>query len=248
MTDSNAIETGVTPLGLFFVFLSSLSSTWGVFLQKIAQNQRLALEEEYKEMSSEEVESEDAQREYRRRVRCAVLIWVCGLTLLIVVSFPLDTVSMNIMGQAMVMPLLAGLQVVENSLFAPFVLGESFDKFYDGIGTALICIGVLFIVLFGPGSPFGSDPLPALPQSYQELRSLLGVKLSATAFIVFETLVVCLLTVCLALYKVESMAAYSSTMAAYICGFCQGQQQAFVRQYGGFNFKFIIQINALMPC
>ena len=87
-TEPAAIETGVTSLGVFLVFLSSLASTWGVFLQKIAQERRIVLQTEREMMSEEELATPEAEADYRKRVKHAILIWVLGLTLLIVLSFP----------------------------------------------------------------------------------------------------------------------------------------------------------------
>ena len=96
------LEPGVNFLNVFLVILSSLSSTWGIFLQKIAQGWRLKLLAEYELLPTEELESEEKQKEKNQRLKKIAATWVSGLTLLIVVSFPLDTTAMNLMGQAIV--------------------------------------------------------------------------------------------------------------------------------------------------
>ena len=203
LSESNQV-TGVTPLGVTLVFLSALASCWGVFLQKIAQIRRLLLEAEYQNWTEDERELPENMKIYHRRVHVAVAIWCAGLTLLIVVSFPLDTIAMNLMGQAMVMPMLAGLQVAFNQILAPYVFGEEFNKVYDGTATVVILVGVLFTTLFGPGSPFGSAPALPMPTNYQTLKNTLGERISHPGFIVFEVLLLLLLAFCLYHYKSES--------------------------------------------
>ena len=60
--------------------------------------------------------------------RRTTLIWLAGFVNITLLSFALDLFSMATLGQAMVVPLLASLEVAENQMAAPFMLHEHFDK------------------------------------------------------------------------------------------------------------------------
>ena len=110
-------------LTVFFVLVSSLCSTIGIFFQKIAQGRFTLIEK---------MEDSAEKQSYWRRT---VAIFLCGILLVTLISFPFDMYAMNILGQPLVMPLLAGLQVAENQALAPYFFEEVFLWSYDGVAV-----------------------------------------------------------------------------------------------------------------
>lgn len=60
-----------------------------------------------------------------------------------ILSFGLDLFAMSTLGQSIVVPLLASLEVAENQIFAPYFLGENFHKvlqMYFALAPVLILL------------------------------------------------------------------------------------------------------------
>ena len=121
-TDSSSSSSpsggGLVVVAILCVVVSSLTTTFGLFFQKIAQ-ERFAV--------NPETIVGDVNA-YNRKTK---LIWAAGFVNITLLSFALDLFSMATLGQAMVVPLLASLEVAENQMAAPFMLHEKFDKRRD---------------------------------------------------------------------------------------------------------------------
>eukprot|EP00927_Polykrikos_kofoidii_P050712 TRINITY_DN44608_c0_g1_i1.p1 TRINITY_DN44608_c0_g1~~TRINITY_DN44608_c0_g1_i1.p1 ORF type:complete len:431 (+),score=47.14 TRINITY_DN44608_c0_g1_i1:45-1295(+) len=203
------------------VILSSLSTTFGLFFQKIALRRSAWLERQRGTAS----EVDDAI--WHSRITKAY--WITGFFCITIFSFLLDMYAMSTLGQSMVVPLLASLEVAENQLLAPIVLGEHFSKITD-TAAALFCIsGAICTTLFGPGGLASSQGPPSFPSEVGAARERFGELFGSPAFIVFEFFVIALflLSVC-----VSTMARYRPLHFAtvgYIAGFLGGQQNLFLK-------------------
>ena len=108
---------GMVVVAIICVVISSLTTTFGLFFQKIAQ-ERMMVDDEDISKDEEEVKA------FHKRT---TLIWLAGFVNITLLSFALDLFSMATLGQAMVVPLLASLEVAENQMAAPAMLHEHFD-------------------------------------------------------------------------------------------------------------------------
>eukprot|EP00750_Incisomonas_marina_P014214 INCI17619.1.p1 GENE.INCI17619.1~~INCI17619.1.p1 ORF type:complete len:730 (+),score=114.03 INCI17619.1:231-2420(+) len=210
--DTSPQTVGTTALAIFTVVCSSLFTTFGLFFQKIAQL-RFSKHKEPKE-------------------KCKTwLIWLAGFLSITFISFGLDLYSMSTLGQSLVVPLLASLEVAENQLFAPFVLSEKLDKVYDITAAVIIILGAVLTTIFGPQG--GGDVC--------EVDQILGL-FDETPFLVFEAITTSILVACLSLMwnKNEKFDKVRFLMFAYTAGFLGGQQNLFLKgvgTLGGLAFK-----------
>ena len=77
----------------------------------------------------------------RRETRISALYWFGGFSLITLISFVLDLYSMAALGQSLVVPLLAGLEVAENNVLAPCVLHANGKMGKTKMAHALACAG-----------------------------------------------------------------------------------------------------------
>ena len=146
---------------------------------------------------------------------------------------------MNVLGQAMVMPILAGLQVALNQVMAPCFFSEAFECKYDGIGTGFILIGVGLTTLYGPGSPYGSNARPADPDTFLAYKADIEAKWISTPWAVFEFTVIFAFIFCLMKKNDEGLRHITRLwMHGFIAGTLMGQQQCIVKGFGGVSAQF----------
>lgn len=209
------------------VVVSSIATTMGLFFQKIA----MGIYEDVSHRSADQLED---LRNVKRLEWKARAYWISGLLCITLFSFVLDLYSMANLGQAMVVPLLAGLEVAENQLLAPYWLGEHFDKCIDTSAAAIIIVGALTTTLFGPGGPFGGvtidDPLKDASQS--QVMDYFTEMFSASTFIVMEVLTWTLFIFCLVCSTRPRFHRVHFLMVGYVAGFLGGQQNLFLKGVG----------------
>jgi hypothetical protein len=223
---------GMVVVAIVCVVISSLTTTFGLFFQKIAQ-ERMMVDDEDISKDEEEVKA------FHKRT---TLIWLAGFVNITLLSFALDLFSMATLGQAMVVPLLASLEVAENQMAAPAMLHEHFDKVRDTSAAIIITIGALCTTLFGPGGPFGGTDTTApknidecgnsIPMTYEQTKEEFGVFFSAPAFIIFEILTISMFIGCVVGTKMEKFKKYHFLFYGYIAGFLGGQQNMFLKGVG----------------
>jgi hypothetical protein len=226
---------GMVVIAILCVVCSSLTTTFGLFFQKIAQ-ERFAFADEH----PESIPKAD-RKSFNLKTK---LIWFAGFLNITLFSFGLDLFSMATLGQAMVVPLLASLEVAENQMAAPCMLKEKFDKVRDTAAAIIITLGALSTTLFGPGGPFAGDgagttaPVDAcgnpIVPNYVETKENFGVLFGAPAFIVFEIVTIFLFITCLVLINFEKQRKLHFLFYGYIAGFLGGQQNMFLKGVGTF--------------
>mmetsp|Transcript_89129 Transcript_89129/g.260550 ORF Transcript_89129/g.260550 Transcript_89129/m.260550 type:complete len:406 (-) Transcript_89129:179-1396(-) len=202
------------------VVVSSMTTTFGLFFQKMAMERSTAYVLCFEQIPNP-----------TRYVLKTRMIWFAGFLCITLFSFFLDMYSFATLGQAMVVPLLASLEVAENQVFAPCVLGEHFDKFYD-IPAAWCCIlGALFTTLFGPGGPLGGAMVQQTltELSYSDNKAHFGELFSAPFFLCFEVVTVALFVASLVLSRVHRCKRMHFLMMGYMAGFLGGQQNMFLK-------------------
>jgi len=207
------------------VVVSSLTTTFGLFFQKIAQQRSLALEST---CAGPKVIAN------RKSFRCWTCVyWLCGFLCITIFSFALDLYSMATLGQSLVVPLLACLEVAENQIFAPLVLGERFDRCRDTTASVVVIVGALCTTFFGPGGPFGgttADPTPEM--DYPEMKKYFAGLFLAPVFVVFEASTIALLIACLVLPRCGCCQKLHFLMLGYVAGCLGGQQNMFLKGVG----------------
>ena len=222
---------GLVVVAIICVVCSSLTTTFGLFFHKIAQ-ERLMVED------SDISDDKTVVKAFHRRT---TLIWLACFVNITLLSFALDLFSMATLGQAMVVPLLASLEVAENQMAAPFMLHEHFDKVRDTAAAIIITLGALCTTLFGPGGPFGGVTIApanvdecgnAIPVTYQQTKDEFGTFFSAPAFIIFEVFTIAIFIACLVGTKMEKFKHYHFLFYGYIAGFLGGQQNMFLKGVG----------------
>jgi hypothetical protein len=230
-TDSSSSSSpsggGLVVVAILCVVVSSLTTTFGLFFQKIAQ-ERFAV--------NPETIVGDVNA-YNRKTK---LIWAAGFVNITLLSFALDLFSMATLGQAMVVPLLASLEVAENQMAAPFMLHEKFDKRRDISAAIIIVVGALSTTLFGPGGPFGGTAPPgkvdacgvAIPVTYAETKAEFGELFLAPAFLVFEAFTIAVFAGCVYGIRQAKYGRYHFLFFGYIAGFLGGQQNMFLKGVG----------------
>eukprot|EP00944_MAST-04C_sp_MAST-4C-sp1_P010544 g10544.t1 len=218
-------------IAIICVVCSSLTTTFGLFFQKIAQERLMV----------EDADISDDKAVVKAFHRRTTLIWLAGFVNITLLSFALDLFSMATLGQAMVVPLLASLEVAENQMAAPFMLHEHFDKVRDTAAAIIITLGALCTTLFGPGGPFGGVTIApayvdecgnAIPATYQQTKDEFGTFFSAPAFIIFEVFTIAIFIACLVGIKMEKFKHYHFLFYGYIAGFLGGQQNMFLKGVG----------------
>ena len=134
---ADADTSAATAVAIICVIISSISTTFGLFFQKIAQDRggicgnpfHAQLDAAKEDLESflehdgaddpknaalkaelEEKVASESRRE-SRQVRISVAYWFGGFSLITLISFVLDLYSMAALGQSLVVPLLAGLEV-----------------------------------------------------------------------------------------------------------------------------------------
>jgi len=207
------------------VVVSSLTTTFGLFFQKIAMERAEAYSSYHDEIPNPGT-----------FVCVTRLIWIAGFLCITVFSFLLDMYSFSTLGQAMVVPLLASLEVAENQMFAPFVLGEHFDKLYDISASVCCIVGAMLTTLFGPGGPFGGDAKAEdwAALSFAETKSHFGELFTAPLFIGFEVLSYALFVCSVYFSRIECCRHLHFLMFGYMAGFLGGQQNMFLKGAGTF--------------
>lgn len=213
-------------LSIVCVIISSLTTTFGLFFQKIALERSLLYSENY-----EDVAAVCDPAAFKRKTR---LIWFAGFLCITLFSFVLDLYSMATLGQSLVVPLLASLEVAENQIFAPIVLKEKFDRVKDTLASVVVIIGALCTTLFGPGGPMNSSWSVVEVLTYDEQKAQFGELFSATTFLIFESIAVIICIICLILSRVEACRMFRFLMVSYVAGFLGGQQNLFLKGVGTF--------------
>ena len=229
---SDGTGAGIVVIAIICVVCSSLTTTFGLFFQKIAQERMMVADNDISD-------DETTVKAYHRRT---TFIWLAGFVNITLLSFALDLFSMATLGQAMVVPLLASLEVAENQMAAPAMLHEHFDKVRDTSAAIIITLGALCTTLFGPGGPFGGTGSAAsknvdecgnaIPMTYEQTKAEFGEFFSAPAFIIFEVLTIGIFIGCLIGTKLEKHKRFHFLFYGYIAGFLGGQQNMFLKGVG----------------
>ena len=103
-SDDSGGGAGMVVIAIICVVCSSLTTTFGLFFQKIAQERLMV----------EDTDISDDKAVVKAFHRRTTFIWLAGFVNITLLSFALDLFSMATLGQAMVVPLLASLEVAEN--------------------------------------------------------------------------------------------------------------------------------------
>ena len=210
-------ETLFTGIALGCVVISSLSTTFGLFWQKAAQ-----------ENFSKAKHEPNAHK--ARKFKCRGMgLWTLGFLAITVLSFGLDLFSLSVLGQSVVVPLLASLEIAENQVFAPCMVHEVCVKKYDITATIFIIIGALLTTIFGP---------PGV--EICSIEAILGLFV-LIPFAVFEGIVVVITIVCLALMwnKAKCIDSFRFMLFSFVAGVLGGEQNLFLKGIGvlvGFSF------------
>mmetsp|Transcript_26826 Transcript_26826/g.73767 ORF Transcript_26826/g.73767 Transcript_26826/m.73767 type:complete len:396 (-) Transcript_26826:168-1355(-) len=217
-----AANKGALALSLLCVVASSFFTTFGLFLQKIAQRRQAA---------STSCSRAIADREAYRRWTC--VLWFIGLLCFTIFSFLLDLYAFATLEQSLVVPLGATLSVAENQIFAPVALGEHFDRCRDTWASVMMIGGAFCTTFFGPGGVSAEpaeDPTPDM--DYAEMKAYFGGLFIEPAFLVFEALTMSLLVACLFLLRFERCHKLHFIMLGYAAAFIGGQQNVFLKGVG----------------
>lgn len=211
------------------VIVSSMSTTFGLFFQKIAQ-----------ERGGICGHPEDSKRD--RRISFAY--WFGGFALITFISFALDLYSMASLGQSLVVPLLASLEVAENQVFAPCVLHEALNKRYDYTAAVVVVVGAALTTVFGPKEGASSSTTAsttydanctAIPgDDYAVTKVYFEDLFKHPTFLAFESVVVVVFIVCALIMKFEPAWARPHLFLpyGYVAGFLGGQQNLFLKGVG----------------
>lgn len=225
---STETAIGGTIIAIVCVIVSSLSTTFGLFFQKIAQ-----------ERGGVCGHPDDVKHEKY----ISFAYWFGGFSLITLVSFGLDLYSMASLGQSLVVPLLAGLEVAENQVFAPMVLHAELNKRYDYSAAVVVLFGAVLTSIWGPKGGTTSfttvDPCNATAvalklSEYQETRLLFDGLFVEPLFVVYEIIVVVGFIFCIYCMKVEPTFCknYMFMVYGYVAGFLGGQQNLFLKGVG----------------
>ena len=210
-------ETLFTGIALACVVISSLSTTFGLFWQKAAQEYFSKAKHEYNIPKS-------------KKLKCKGMgLWVLGFLCITLLSFGLDLFSLSVLGQSVVVPLLASLEIAENQIFAPCMVHEVCVKKYDITATVFIIVGAVLTTIFGPA---GAEVCSI--EAIVELFTMVP-------FLVFQGVVIALLIFCLALMwnKAKCVDSFRFMLFAFVAGTLGGQQNLFLKGIGvlvGFAF------------
>ena len=235
---ADADNAGQTVLAIICVCISSMSTTFGLFSQKISQDRGGICGRK-----------DDSPRDKK----ISFLYWFGGFALITLVSFVLDLYSMAQLGQSLVVPLLAGLEVAENQVFAPMVLGAPLNKKYDYSAACIVVLGSLLTSLFGPKQGAAAGEVSALAPAgdcgeaavaragavsaaelYSDNKLYFEGLFGDPLFIAYETIVCAVFVFCVVVARLEpSWAAQNLFLIySYIAGFLGGQQNLFLKGVG----------------
>jgi hypothetical protein len=236
VTDAaSASSVGTTIGAIICVIVSSMSTTFGLFFQKIAQERGGCC---------------GHPDDTKATKRVAFAYWFGGFSLITLISFGLDLYSMASLGQSLVVPLLAGLEVAENQIFAPCVLHAELNKKYDLSAAVVVVFGAILTSIWGPKGGTGSSSsastialacntsstLPVSLTAYQEIRATFDGLFAEGLFIGYEITVVVLFLLSLYCMKFEPtfVQKYLFLPYGYVSGFLGGQQNLFLKGVGTF--------------
>jgi hypothetical protein len=206
-----------TAVALTCVLISSLSTTFGLFWQKAAQ-----------EFFSKAKHEQHLPKS--RKLKCRGCgLWVLGFLCITLFSFALDLFALSTLGQSVVVPLLASLEIAENQIFAPCMVRETCVKRFDITATVFIIVGAILTTIFGPP---GSEVC-----SIDEIVGLFA----KVPFLVFQGAVMALLVFSFSLMwsKAHCVNSFRFMLFAFVAGTLGGQQNLFLKGIGvlvGFAF------------
>ena len=167
-----------------------------------------------------------------REKKISFAYWFGGFSLITLVSFGLDLFSMASLGQSLVVPLLAGLEVAENQVFAPLVLHAELNAKYDYSAAVVVLLGAVLTSIWGPkggttGSSSGAESILTDPcnltttttaaaaaavaasgssvvlTEYQLARITFDGLFAESLFVSYEIIVIVLFLICVGIMKVE---------------------------------------------
>ena len=179
--------------------------------------------------------------------RTSALYWFGGFSLITLISFVLDLYSMAALGQSLVVPLLAGLEVAENNVLAPCVLHAHLQKKYDYSAAVIVVVGAVLTSIFGPqegastssSTSFGGCgeaqlDAPSESEVYLESKAYFEGLFSAPLFVAYESTVCAIFLLSLFIMKFEPKWADGALFMAYgyTAGFLGGQQNLFLKGVG----------------
>ena len=168
------------------------------------------------------------------------------------ISFPLDLYSMANLGQSLVVPLLAGLEVAENQIFAPYFIHASVNKKYDYSAAVIVVIGASFTSIWGPkgGATSNNDSrikweighhcTDANNQTqitaYEETVLTFNAFAAESLFVGYEITVILMFLFCLFCMRFEPAFMKDNLffVYGYVAGFLGGQQNLFLKGVGTF--------------
>jgi hypothetical protein len=211
--DVAASDAGGTIVAIICVVISSLSTTFGLFFQKIAQERGGVCGHP----------EDDKHEKY-----ISFAYWFGGFSLITLVSFGLDLYSMASLGQSLVVPLLAGLEVAENQVFAPVVLHAELNAKYDYTAAVVVLFGAVLTSIWGPkGGTTASSSVASCNSTavalteYQEARQLFDSLFIEPLFVGYEITVFAVFLFCVGVMKVEPAWCknYMFMVYGYVAGF-----------------------------
>jgi hypothetical protein len=227
-------SSSTTVVAIICVVVSSLSTTFGLFFQKIAQERGGVC---------------GHPDDLPKSKRIAFAYWFGGFSLITLVSFGLDLYSMASLGQSLVVPLLAGLEVAENQVFAPCVLHAELNPRYDYAAAVVVLFGAVLTSIWGPKGGSTStgdngivleDPCNATASvgltAYQDTTGMIDSYFASGLFIGYEITVVLFFIASVYCMKVEPACVkdYLFLAYGYVAGFLGGQQNLFLKGVGTF--------------
>ena len=219
-SETSSTGAATAAVAIVCVVISSLSTTFGLFFQKIAQ-----------ERGGVCGHPDDT----KKAKYTAFAFWFGGFSLITIVSFGLDLYSMATLGQSLVVPLLAGLEVAENQIFAPCVLHADLNARYDYSAAVVVVFGAILTSIWGPkgGSTPSLDPCSGLTV-YEVTKSEINGFFAEGLFIGYEITVVFFFLVSAYCMKYEPSFCqhYLFLPYGYVAGFLGGQQNLFLKGVG----------------
>mmetsp|Transcript_20352 Transcript_20352/g.58037 ORF Transcript_20352/g.58037 Transcript_20352/m.58037 type:complete len:433 (-) Transcript_20352:22-1320(-) len=120
-------------IGVIFSILSSICTTIGTLLQKIAHN-----------INDRKPEGQKA-REFMGILFSPA--WLCAFMLMVLLPLPFDFVALALAAQSLLV-VFAGLTIALNLVFAQIMLGEKADRI-EVVATFIIIIGLVFSTVSG---------------------------------------------------------------------------------------------------
>ena len=235
--DSSSSNRSTVILAIVCVIISSFSTTFGLFFQKIAHKRGGICGN-----------SHDSRGTRRR----TFLYWLFGFLMMTLISFPLDLYSMANLGQSLVVPLLAGLEVAENQIFAPYFIHASVNKKYDYSAAVIVVIGASFTSIWGPkgGATSSNDSRTKWEighhctdannqtqiTAYEDTVLTFNAFAAEPLFVGYETTVILVFFFCLFCMKFEPACMQDNLffVYGYVAGFLGGQQNLFLKGVGTF--------------